>query len=449
MNCAAPVPRLTTALQGPPLALESLLLEHTREIEGWFRRQWLDTPAPFYCSVDLRNAGYKLAPVDTNLFPAGFNNLNPEFDPLCIHALQSAVERVCPTAANLLLVPETHTRNQFYLEHLARLHELLDRAGFNVRIGWPDPELKEAKEVAAASGRKLWLEPIERDADNVFVGDFVPCSVLLNNDLSGGRPSVLENISQPVIPPLDLGWSNRLKSQHFAVYDQVVREFAELLGVDPWLVNPLFRNCGQVNFMKGEGLDCLASNVELLLGDIADKYKQYGIEDEPFIIVKADAGTYGMAIMTVKSPDDLKDLNRKQRTRMSATKEGREVTGAILQEGVYTRETWGEKAVGNGDPPGQSPGASAEPVVYMVDHYVVGGFYRVHGGKTAQENLNAPGMEFQPLAFESCCNAPGEGCLPGTPPNRFYAYGVVARLALAAAAREIAQSRTHTQKAAA
>jgi oxygen-independent coproporphyrinogen-3 oxidase len=26
--------------------------------------------------VDLRNAGFKLAPVDTNLFPAGFNNLN-------------------------------------------------------------------------------------------------------------------------------------------------------------------------------------------------------------------------------------------------------------------------------------------------------------------------------------------------------------------------------------
>ena len=30
-------------------------------------------------SVDLRNSGFKLAPVDTNLFPGGFNNLNPGF----------------------------------------------------------------------------------------------------------------------------------------------------------------------------------------------------------------------------------------------------------------------------------------------------------------------------------------------------------------------------------
>ncbi|MGH8529103.1 MAG: glutamate--cysteine ligase [Nevskiales bacterium] len=438
-----PDPKLSR-LQGPPLALERLLLERTRDIEAWFRRQWLDTPAPFYCSVDLRNAGYKLAPVDTNLFPAGFNNLNPELDALCIHALQTAVERVCPTAANILLVPELHTRNQFYLESLGRLHELLNRAGFNVRIGWLDPELKEAKEMTTAAGRKLWLEPIERDGDSVYVGDFVPCSVLLNNDLSGGRPALLENISQPVIPPLDLGWSNRLKSQHFAVYDQVAREFAGQLEIDPWLINPLVRNCGQINFMKNEGLECLSSNVEMLLGDIAQKYQQYGIEDEPFVIVKADAGTYGMAIMTVKSPDDLSELNRKQRSKMSATKEGREVTGAILQEGVYTRETFG-----NGDAGSQAPGASAEPVVYMIDHYVVGGFYRVHAGRSATENLNAPGMEFQPLPFDSGCDAPGESCQPGTPPNRFYAYGVVARLALAAAAREIAQSRVNAQKAAA
>ena len=37
-----------------------------------------------------------------------------------------------------------------------------------------------------------------------------------------------------------------------------------------------------------------------MLDDIRAKYKEYGITQQPFVIVKADAGTYGMGIMTVK-----------------------------------------------------------------------------------------------------------------------------------------------------
>ena len=78
-----PVPHLMTSLQGPLQQLEVAFLDNQEKIETWFKEQWQITPPPFYCSVDLRNAGFKLAPVDTNLFPAGFNNLNPEFTPLC------------------------------------------------------------------------------------------------------------------------------------------------------------------------------------------------------------------------------------------------------------------------------------------------------------------------------------------------------------------------------
>jgi glutamate--cysteine ligase len=96
------VPHLTTARSGPLQQIERLLLTRQSDIEAWLRTEWRKTPAPFYCSVDLRNAGFKLAPVDTNLFPAGFNNLNPAFLPLCIQAVQSALERVCPTARGVL-----------------------------------------------------------------------------------------------------------------------------------------------------------------------------------------------------------------------------------------------------------------------------------------------------------------------------------------------------------
>ena len=54
------------------------------------------------------------------------------------------------------------------------------------------------------------------------------------------------------------------------------------------------------------------------------------------------------------------------------------------------------------------------------------------------ENLNAPGMHFEPLAFDTACSLPDYRCgNPDSPPNRFYAYGVVARLALAAAGLEL------------
>ena len=85
--------------------------------------------------------------------------------------------------------------------------------------------------------------------------------------------------------------------------------------------------------------------------------------------------------------------------------------------------------------------AVAEPVVYMIDHYVVGGFYRVHTSRGKDENLNAPGMHFEPLAFaEPLLPRPTASPIPTRPPNRFYAYGVVARLALLAAAIELEET---------
>lgn len=420
------VPHLTTATRDPLHMIESHLLDRQVRIEAWFRNAWRVTSAPFYASVDLRNAGFKLAPVDTNLFPAGFNNLNPAFEPACVLAIQSAMERVCPQARGLILIPENHTRNLFYLENLAQLQDLIIKAGYAVRVGSLMPDLVEPRTVDLPSGRRLLLEPMQRHGRVLRIGDFEPCAILLNNDLSAGPPAILEDLDQPVIPPLGLGWQKRLKSRHFAHYSEIAREFSALIDIDPWLIDPLFRNCGQINFMTREGEECLVAHSRELLDEIQRKYTEYGIDKRPFLIVKADAGTYGMAVMTVTSPDQLTNLNRKQRTRMSALKEGRGVDQVIVQEGVYTFETWGED------------GDVAEPVVYMIDHFVVGGFYRVHTERGPDENLNSPGMSFRPLAFARSCVTPEHCQSPDAEPNRFYAYGVIARLALLAAAREIA-----------
>jgi len=417
------VPHLSTALTGPLLDLERRMLDRQPAIEHWFRTQWPEHTIPFYTSVDLRNAGFKLAPVDTNLFPGGFNNLNPAFLPLCVQAAQSAIEKICPEARGVLLVPENHTRNQFYLQNVAQIALVLRQAGLNVRIGSLLPEIVEPTTLQLANGATLTLEPLQRVGNRLAVAGFDPCVVLLNNDLSAGEPPILQNLEQNVLPPLHAGWTKRRKSHHFAAYDRVADEFAALLGIDPWLINPYFATCGKVDFQQRAGEDCLATQVDDMLQKTRAKYAEYGVKEAPFVIVKADAGTYGMGIMTVKDASEVRDLNRKQRNKMAVGKEGMEVHEVLVQEGVYTFEFINE--------------AVAEPVVYMMDHFVVGGFYRVHTGRGTDENLNSPGMHFVPLAFEASCTLPNPDRAPDDMPNRFYAYGVVGRLALLAAAIEL------------
>ena len=421
------VPNLTTALSGPILELEQRFLTDDILIEQWLRAQWLERSPPFYTSVDLRNAGFKLAPVDTNLFPGGFNNLNPSFLPLCVQAAMAAIEKICPEARNLLLIPESHTRNQFYLQNVARLASILHHTGLNVRIGTLLPEITAATRLELTDGQTLTLEPLTRlgpAGRRLGLEGFDPCAILLNNDLSAGVPDILANIQeQYLLPPLHAGWHVRRKSKHFAAYNEVANSFAELLGIDPWLINPGFEVCGEVNFQERAGEECLAANVDALLLRTRAKYQEYGVTEKPFVIVKADAGTYGMGIMTVHDASEVKGLNRKQRNKMSVGKEGLQVTEVIIQEGVPTYEKVDDGV--------------AEPVIYMIDRYVVGGFYRVNTSRGIDENLNAPGMSFKPLAFETGCSLPDSSQAPDAPPNRFYAYGVVARLAMVAAALEL------------
>jgi glutamate--cysteine ligase len=421
------VPHLVTALNGPLLELEKKILDATPVIERWFRLEWQEHTPPFYCSVDMRNSGFKLAPVDTNLFPGGFNNIAQEMLPLAVQAAMAAIDKYCPDARNLLLIPERHTRNTFYLQNVARLIQIFRQTGLNVRLGSLSEDIKSPTTLELPEGGTLTLEPLERSANGRRLGlkNFDPCTILLNNDLSAGIPKILEGLhEQTLLPPLHAGWAVRRKTNHFAAYDEVAKKFGKLIDIDAWMVNPYFAKCGSINFHERTGEESLAQSVDAVLTKIRKKYKEYGIKEAPFVIVKADAGTYGMGIMTVRDASEVKDLNRKQRNKMAVVKEGLEVSDVIVQEGVHSFEQINESV--------------AEPVVYMIDRYVIGGFYRVHAERGVDENLNSPGAHFVPLAFAQQHSLPDLGAKPGTAaPNRFYMYGVVARLALLAASLEI------------
>ena len=419
------VPHLVTALTGPINELEQRILDSMPAIERWFRLEWMEHTPPFYTSVDIRNAGFKLAPVDTNLYPGGWNNLTPEMLPLAVQAAQAAIEKICPEAINLLIIPEHHTHNTFYLSNVSQLQRIFHMAGLNVRIGSINPEIKEVTAIDLPNGESITLEPVLRSQHRLGLKDFDPCTILLNNDLSAGAPGILEDLhEQYLLPPLHAGWSVRRKTNHFQNYEEVAKRFGKLLGIDPWLINPMFSQCGDVNFAEGTGMECLRSNVDALLTKIKRKYKEYGINEKPFVVVKADNGTYGMGIMTVRDVADLDQLNRKTRNKMNVIKDGQTVNDVIIQEGVLTNERIND--------------AVAEPVVYMMDRYVVGGFYRVHADRGVDENLNAPGASFVPLAFADTPHLPQPGVKPGASvPNRFYMYGVIGRLAMLAASYEL------------
>ena len=412
------VPHLITALNGPINELEQRVLDSMPAIERWFRLEWMEHTPPFYTSVDVRNSGFKLAPVDTNLFPCGWNNLTPEMLPLAVQAAMAAIEKICPEARNLLVVPENHTHNTFYLSNLLQLKRIFHQAGLNVRFGSLNPDIKEPTAFNVPNGEAITIEPLIRSDKRLGLKDFDPCTILLNNDLSAGIPGMLEDLhEQFLLPPLHAGWSLRRKSRHFQAYEEVAKRFGKLLGMDPWLINPMYAKCGEVDFAAGVGMDSLSSNVDALLTKIRRKYKEYGINDKPFVIVKADNGNCGMGIMTVR---DVKDLDRQN----IKAQEGLTLTEVIVQEGVLTNERVND--------------AVAEPVVYMMDRFVVGGFYRVHAERAVDESLNAPGASFVPLAFADSSRLPQPGRKPGSSsPNRFYMYGVIARLAMLAGSYEL------------
>ncbi|KXV13042.1 glutamate--cysteine ligase [Caballeronia megalochromosomata] len=418
------VPHLVTALSGPLLDLERKILEAMPAIERWFRLEWQEHTPPFYCSVDLRNAGFKLAPVDTNLFPGGFNNLPQEVLPLAVQAAMASIEKICPDAKNLLVIPERHTRNAFYLENVARLALIMRQAGLNIRFGTLDENIHGPVTIALADGQKIVLEPLERTPRRLGLKNFDPCSILLNNDLSAGIPHVLENLhEQYLLPPLHAGWAVRRKSTHFSCYDDVAKKFSKLVEIDPWMVNPYFAHVEGVDYEARIGEQALAEAIDGVLKKIAKKYREYGISERPYVVIKADAGTYGKGVMTVHDASEVAALTKRERTKMNDAKEGLQVHDVIVQEGVHTFE--------------RVENAVAEPVVYMIDRYVVGGFYRVHDSRERDQNLNAPGMHFVPLGFEHTA-LPDTHAKPGAaPPNRFYMYGVVARLGLLAASVEL------------
>jgi len=423
------VPHLITALGGPLNELEQRMLDSMPAIERWFRLEWMEHTPPFYCAVALRNAGFKLAPVGTDLYPQNWHHLSDDMLPLAVQAAMAAIEKICPEARNLLLLAQsridTAAGSMAYLDNLLQLRRIFNMAGLNVRIGSIDPRVQEAATVALPGGQTLELAPVIRSKRRLGVKDFDPCTILLNNDLSAGVPGIVEELyEQYLLPPLHASASVRRSSRHFQSYEEVAKRFGKMLGIDHWLIHPFFAACPALDVREAQARGELAAQADALLAKVRRKYKEYGIKEKPFVVIKSDAAAGNFGALALR---DARELSA------AAAWPGPDVAGGtqdfLLQEGVPTHERLNE--------------AAAEPVVYMMDRYVVGGFYRLHAPQhsigNAGEGLAAPASaSYVPLAFAHGTQLPQPGAAAGaSAPNRFYMYGVVARVAMCAASYEL------------
>jgi glutamate--cysteine ligase len=390
-------------------ALNALCASKAQKIEAWFQSEHVLHPAPIYSSVDVRHAGFKVAPVDTNLFPAGFNNLTQAGLERASAAFAASMNALSLPSKRLLIISENHDRNHPYVDNLRRLIQMGEAARMEVRVGRFDLGEGDSFLMEGTDGQTIRAESLTRNDNHLTTAEgFSPTVILLNNDLSAGLPTLLEGIDQPVLPSPALGWYQRRKSVHFDAYQRVANRFAAAFELDSWLISTVTRRCGKINFKEKQGLECVALGVDKALHAIRQKYAEYGITRTPYVYVKADSGTYGMGVMTAHSGDEIYDINKKTRNKMNVIKEGVSNTEVIIQEGIPTVDMQGEDA--------------AEPVVYLVGGKPVGKVWRINAGRGEEASLNASGMRFEPYDEAAFARETG--------------VGLIARLATLAAAEE-------------
>lgn len=347
------------------------------QINDWLEQALKGKKPLFYTSVDIRDSGFKMAPVDTNIFPAGFNNLNQiELDRAKAEIILY-LDKYYNSPKNILLIAENHTRNLYYLDHLHQLKSTID-----INIDITNFEVTEPTIQYSRNNYELAYQPI-KIKDNFLVNkQNEPYDlVILNNDLSAGYPEVLNDIKNRITPNPRYGWFNRSKQNHFVCYDEVLNEFCHEFKLDPFLLSTIFSNCENINFKERKGLDCVAIKVQTIIDFLKLKYKEYNIPTEPYVIVKPDKGTYGMGILGFSSGDEVLEINKDERKKASVIKEGVENSIVFIQEGIPSIVT-------------NKAGDVAEITAYLIAASPIGYFLRSNSEKDNTGNLNSKGMYF-------------------------------------------------------
>lgn len=396
--------------------LEQFFCKNLNTVNDWIDKEQSRLPQPLTSSVDIRESKRKYAPVDHNMYPAGFNNLCSKDLLRCSDIFAEKFKSVKPGLVKVGLLPESHTKNKYYLDHLYRLKAAIEMAEKEVVLFSPDPKLfEEAQsdvvELESFSGFKLQVHRAK-----IVANEFVHAStekslgletIVLNNDQSVPLDVDWKNLKTPVFPTPFAGWYQRQKIHHFKHYREIANRFCKNFEINPDLIQAHFSFVEHVDFSTKEGLDVIAGEVDRLLATLPESSS---------VFVKASQGTYGMGISVVSSGEEIIHMNRKVRNKMDIGKGNLKFTSVLIQEGVETMLKYDE--------------APAEVTIYLVDGKSAGGFMRTNPLKGTQANLNAQGMIYQKLCLsdvkQDCDHTIKEAV-----------YSVIARLSVLAASYEM------------
>ena len=356
--------------------LTQRLEEKRSEIKKWMQEKRTEIPIPIYGSVDIRDSGWKVAVVDSNHFPAGFNNVSKNDESRLSSLLKSHILRLNEDCSWVHLYPESHTRNKGYVENVKTIKRLIEGAGYKCTVG--SPELRAFGSLDGLTG-PLILDQVSLVDEALVVDNETPDLIMLNNDLTEG---ILPGLSSSqVIPPTHMGWQRRRKSEHYECLKSYIEEIAKILGVDSWHLMADWFVSEDKCLEKETCREMLAAEVDEFLANLKARYLKMGVERDPVAFIKNDRGTYGLGIMSVSSGEELLNLSNRKFKRLMYSKGGVDVENFLIQEGIPTCLKTPE-------------GHPVEPVVYLVDGEAASWFYRINSKKGDLENLNSPSAQF-------------------------------------------------------
>ncbi|HXH29756.1 MAG TPA: glutamate--cysteine ligase [Bacteriovoracaceae bacterium] len=396
--------------------LEEFICHEWDNINQWIDRAQALLPQPLTSSVDVRESKTKFAPVDHNMYPAGFNNICSKDLVHCSENFKDVLLKLNPSLRRVGLLPESHTKNKFYLDHLFHLSSTIQNAGFKTVIFSPDADLftesgTNRLELESHSGHRIEIHAA-RVMDGTFMSEdpnlaFDFDAVVLNHDQSTPLKVDWKTIRTPVMPAPYVGWFKRQKINHFKHYKHTANEFAAHFKINPDLIQAQYSSVENIDFSTKEGLEELGNEVDSVLRNLPEKSS---------VFVKASQGTYGMGISVVASGEEIKSMNRKVRNKMDVGKNNLKFTSVLIQEGVETILKFDD--------------APAEVTIYLVNGKSSGGFMRTNPLKGTQANLNSQGMLYQKF------------CISEVKQDNDYqikeaVYSVIARLSTLAASYEM------------
>lgn len=396
------------------LTLHKQTLANMNEICSWFTAKANEFQHPIYSSYDIRDSGYKISNVDANIFPAGFNNICPTDKETSVGLMNKyIIKHYGEKIKKILLVTEEHTNNAFYWENVFTIKSLIEASSIEVRVAIPR-ELERPLQITSSAGNEITLHSALMNSE--LMKEYKPDLIISNNDFSEAYEEWAKTVTEfPMNPPRELGWYQRKKSTYFKYYNKLVEEFSAIAKIDPFLMTVETELFEHFDIGDESSRAALAERVDAMLARLKTEYQKRGINQEPFVFVKNNAGTYGLAVIRVGSGAEVKEWSYKSRKKMKAAKGGRDVEEVIIQEGIPSVV--------------EADGASAEPVIYMIGSDLAGGFLRTHAEKSSTESLNSPGAVYKRLCVSDLAIN-----TPGCPQENVY--GWTAKLGLLAIAHE-------------